>query len=225
MIGSAYFLTAVFAIFIYSSRIYTNRSVLAGVGKGYVPVEEGEVGPGVRKMIMRQLERSVVVAWECTPRNVHEEMKQRGGQRTVGNIVPVNPSCPPWGIIEHPGWSSPSRCAENLNPDVQFAEVVAELPNLVEAKAVSLATTGGETDPAMVDVLRRPRGISVRDYLLRLHQLGLVEQGHDFLPQYEHARFCARPISQEEFASLMDSFSRLLAGISSPSHNIITQLR
>src|ERR1700761_1641294 len=39
MIGGTYVLTAIIAIFIYASRLYTNRSVMVGVGKAYIPVE------------------------------------------------------------------------------------------------------------------------------------------------------------------------------------------
>lgn len=77
MIGGTYVLTALIAIFIYSSRLYTNRSVLAGVGKAYIPVEDGEVGRNVRKMIVSQLERSAIIAWEARPTLVLPRERRR----------------------------------------------------------------------------------------------------------------------------------------------------
>ena len=41
MIGGTYVLTASIAIFIFASRLFTNRTVMAGMGKAYIPVEPG----------------------------------------------------------------------------------------------------------------------------------------------------------------------------------------
>ncbi|KAL4945372.1 hypothetical protein BDV06DRAFT_184740 [Aspergillus oleicola] len=65
----------------------------------------------------------------------------------------IDPANPPWGVVEHPGWSapesslSPASNAEGDNtqgqqPPMQglcYRAVIRELPHLIEAKAVSLA--------------------------------------------------------------------------------------
>lgn len=73
MIGGVYVLTALLAIFIYTSRLYTNRTVLAAVGKSWIPVEDGEVGRSIRKMIVKALERSALIAWEGRPRDLTKD--------------------------------------------------------------------------------------------------------------------------------------------------------
>lgn len=251
MIGGVYILTALLAIMIYSSRLYTNRTVLAGVGKAYIPIEKGEVGSSVRKMIVKQLERSAIVAWESRPRDLEGEILQaerqgmlpadtmsvRREDYIVGRIIPVDPAKPPWGYLQHPGWTSPSHRQDNKNPEVQFLDVLAELPNLLEARAVSLAPpdpnmtpVGGQAmaDPAVVELLRRPETMGMRDYLTQLSYLGLVnppELGQTFVRMYEHARFCGRPATEREFERLMARFSELLAGMPELSPAIIQQIR
>ncbi|WPH00269.1 Hypothetical protein R9X50_00309300 [Acrodontium crateriforme] len=251
MIGGTYVLTAILAIFIYSSRLYTNRAVLAGVGKAYVPIEEGEIGKKVRRMIVKQMERSAVVAWECRPRDLDEEiyMAERQGSlptdnmisgnkdSLIGTIIAVDPARPPWGHVQHAGWSSPSRSAGNAMSHVQFADVIAELPHLVEARAVSMApldpSSGPENediraDPAIVETLRRPEAMGIRDYLTQLSYLGILSNSvlsESFLKQYETARFSGRPIDENNFQRLMATFSDLLSGITELDPAIIEQIR
>ncbi|KAK3113353.1 hypothetical protein LTR53_009441 [Teratosphaeriaceae sp. CCFEE 6253] len=250
MVGGVYILVAVITIFIYSSRLYTNRTVLAGIGKAYIPIEDGELGKNVRKMIVKQLERSAIVAWESRPRDLFGEIldAEKTGvlpaetgsvgknDYEVGRIIRVDPAQPPWRIVRHPGWSSPSQRDDNEYPDVQFMDVIAELPNLVEARAVSLAppdptTTprDGKTvaDPAVADLLRRPATMGMRDYITQLSYLSLTnppEVAQRFLRQYEHTRFCGRPCTEGEFADLMATFSELLAGMTQLDHAIIEQI-
>lgn len=251
MIGGAYLLTIIVAIFIYSSRLYTNRSVLAAVGKAYVPIEDEEVNRPVRKMIVKQLKRSAIVAWEGRPRDLYGEIlraEQEGllpredaarEKYIVGTEVRVDPENPPWGDVQHPGWSSPSHRSDNTNPDVQFADVIAELPHLVEAKAVSLAPAdplltpvgGGQStpaDPIVVEVLQRPGHMAMREYLTKLSYLGLVRPasaGQTFLAQYEHARFSNDPITSTEFNSLMAAFAELLSGMTTLDRRIVEEIR
>ncbi|KAK4553057.1 hypothetical protein LTR86_009784 [Recurvomyces mirabilis] len=251
IVGSVYVLVALLAIFIYSSRLYTNRTVLAAVGKAYIPVEEGEVGKNVRKMIVKQLERSAIIAWEAKPRNGFGEIyaaEQNGvlpaethsvnhNDYTVGRIIQIDPAQPPWGIVRHAGWSSPSQRDDNKYPNVQFADVIAEMPNLIEAKAVSLAPAdplstprNGQAlaDSAVVELLTRPTTMGMRDYIKQLAYLGLInpaEIGDVFMRQYEHARFCGRPVTEYEFADLMATFSELLAGMVELDQTIIEQIR
>lgn len=251
MIGGAYLLTIIIAIFIYSSRLYTNRSVLAAVGKAYVPVEEEEVNRPVRKMIVKQLKRSAIVAWEGRPRDLYGEIlraEQEGlipreeearEKYTVGTEVRVDPENPPWGDVQHPGWSSPSHRSDNTNPDVHFADVIAELPHLVEAKAVSLAPADplltpieGEqstpADPIVVELLQRPGNMAMREYLTQLSYLGLIKPasaGQNFLTQYERARFSNNPITTKEFNALMSAFAELLSGMTQLDRRIVDEIR
>ncbi|KAK3675942.1 hypothetical protein LTR78_004134 [Recurvomyces mirabilis] len=235
IVGSVYVLVALLATFIYSSRLYTNRTVLAAVGKAYIPVEEGEVGKNVRKMIVKQLERSAIIAWEAKPRNAFGEIyaaEQNGvlpaethsvnhNDYTVGRIIQIDPAQPPWGIVRHAGWSSPSQRDDNKYPNVQFADVIAEMPNLIEAKA-ALA------DSAVVELLTRPTTMGMRDYIKQLAYLGLINPadiGDVFMRQYEHARFCGRPVTEYEFADLMATFSELLAGMVELDQTIFEQIR
>lgn len=251
MIGGTYVLTALIAIFIYTSRLYTNRTVLAGVGKAYIPIEEGEVGRNVRKMIVKQLERSAIIAWESRPRDLLGEILGAENQGflppetdsvgrndyTVGREITVDPAHPPWGQVRHAGWSSPSHGVENFTPNLQFATVIAELPNLIEAQAVSLAPAEEAiipvngppmADPVVADVLRRPETMGLRDYLTQLSYLGLVDRpdvGQSFLLQYEKARFGGLPIPEKDFHSLMTVFAELLAGMTELKPEIIEQIR
>lgn len=205
MIGGVYVLTAIIAIFIYSSRLYTNRSVLADVGKAYIPVEKGEVIKKVRKLIQSQLERSAIVAWESRPRDVLGEVMEAekeglirqssgGGsfnrdEWTVGTIISTDPARPPWGEVLHPGWTAPAMARGEVLGNLHFEPVITEMANLIEARAVSLAPMEappdddvfgiGEQpvpDPAIVDVLRRQPTMGLREYLTQLSYLGLVNQ-------------------------------------------------
>ncbi|KAF2215508.1 hypothetical protein CERZMDRAFT_35703 [Cercospora zeae-maydis SCOH1-5] len=233
MIGGVSALTASIAVVLYSGRLYTNRRVLSDIGKPYIPIEDGEVSRLVRKMIVKQFERSAIVAWESRPRdfvNVNEY--------TVGSIIQVDPANPPWGNIQHPGWSSPTHRPGNKNPDVRFAEVVAELPNLIEARAVSLAPPDpivtpvqGQpraADPAVVDLLTRPKNMPLRDYLTQLGLLGLVqppEVGQIFVSQYERARFGFAPVTVDDFDKLMATFAQLLTGMNMLAPAIVEEIR
>ncbi|KAK4502455.1 hypothetical protein PRZ48_005880 [Zasmidium cellare] len=253
MIGGAYVLTIIIAIFIYSSRLYTNRSVLSSVGKAYVPIEDGEVGNMVRKMIVKQLQRSAIVAWESRPRDLFGEIllaAQEGILPTerrnvvdknayvVGTEIRVDPLNPPWGDVQHPGWSSPSHSDNNKTPGVQFDSVIAELPHLIEARAVSLAPSDpnsipveGEpqpADPTVVEVLKRPGTMGVREYLTKLAYLRLVQSpeiGQKFLTQYERARFSGNPVRPKEFDSLMSAFAELLSGMTELDPAIVDEIR
>lgn len=258
MIGGTYVLTALIAIFIYSSRLYTNRSVLAGVGKAYIPVEDGEVGRNVRKMIVSQLERSAIIAWEARPRDaMGEVMKaekegwlsgedlQEGSvgreQWTVGTAIVIDPANPPWGKVSHAGWTAPTHARGETLGNLQFATVIAELPHLIEAKAVTLAPPdpndeagffNEEEDPVadalVVETLRRQKTMGLREYLTQLSYLGLVNPpsvGQEFLSVYEKARFCGRPCSEREFNSLMATFAQLLEGMVELHPDIVAEIR
>lgn len=258
MIGGTYVLTALIAIFIYSSRLYTNRSVLAGVGKAYIPVEDGEVGRNVRKMIAAQLERSAVVAWESRPRDTMGEivLAEKEGwltdeehgvtgfdreQWTVGSAIEIDPAKPPWGTLQHAGWTAPAHARGETLGNLQFATVIAELPHLIEARAVSLAPPDPNAeagffneneaqvpDLLVVETLRRQKTMGLREYLTQLSYLGLINPpsiANDFLVLYEKARFSGRPSTEEEFNHLMAVFAQLLEGIQDLHPDIIAEIR
>ena len=258
MIGGTYVLTALIAIFIYSSRLYTNRSVLAGVGKAYIPVEEGEVGRNVRKMVLSQLERSAVIAWEARPRDAMgevtraekegwlsgEEEAESGFDReqwTVGTAIVIDPVKPPWGAVAHAGWTAPTHARGETLGNLQFATVIAELPHLIEARAVSLAPADPNAeagffneeedavaDMIVVETLRRQKTMGLREYLTQLSYLGLINPpsvGQDFLTMYEKSRFCGRPSSEAEFNRLMAVFAQLLEGMTELHPDIVAEIR
>ncbi|EHA47625.1 hypothetical protein MGG_03887 [Pyricularia oryzae 70-15] len=154
---------------------------------------------------------------------------------TVGTEVGVNfpPPKPVWGEIEHNGWGSP------LSPDfptLEYATVISELANLIEAKAVTLApevplsatayesSMGpdgqqlghahglGMRDPGAVALLQRG-SLGMRDYLASLAELGVLppsQTAAQFLVAYEHARFSTRPLSARRFREVMQLFAELL---------------
>jgi hypothetical protein len=258
MIGGTYVLTALIAIFIYSSRLYTNRSVMAGVGKAYIPVEDGEVGRNVRKMIAAQLERSAVVAWESRPRDTMGEilLAEKEGwltgednvtgdvdldQWTVGSAIVIDPAKAPWGEIHHAGWTAPAHARSETVGNLQFATVIAELPHLIEARAVSLAPPDPNAeagffneneaplvDQVVMETLRRQKTMGLREYLTQLSYLGLINPpsvGHDFLAMYEKVRFSGRPCPENEFNRIMAVFAQLLEGIGELRPEIIAEIR
>lgn len=181
VIAGGYLLTLILAILIYASRLYTNRTVIAGIPKTWIPVEKGDVRKSVRKIIMESLSRSAVIAWNARPRVLdHTTRSRQNAQAQVANVtsfqttgttikhhkllykkrvptekdetsVSIPPHPPVWGEIAHEGWSSP------LSPDLpnlQFITVILELPHLIEAKAVSLAPPDAtsKTNPPTPDL-------------------------------------------------------------------------
>lgn len=269
VIGGVYVLTALIVILIYSTRIYTNRSVLQAIPKPYVPVEEGEVGKMVRRMIVKHLRRSAIVAWDSRPRDVRgeadagedtdeeaeegrpgtadrEKEKEKAKKHKSGHgvpdatILPISAKAPPWGHISHPGWASPA--SPDL-PNLQYWSVICELPNLIEAKAVSLAPpdpnveTGSiqfphETpllpDAQVVTLLQRPRAMGLRSYLARLSELGLIKPsslGPAFLAQYELARFSTACLTETQFKDIMSIFADILNGMTELDPDVVDDLR
>lgn len=256
VIGGAYLLTFLIVLLIYSTRIYTHRTVLAAIPKGFIPVEDGELGKGVRRIVVKHLARSAIVAWDSRPRDLSAEengtlgdaeegtrpgtadskrdkekalKEKRSGRHGIeATILPVSAKNPPWGHVSHPGWATPS--SPDL-PNLQYWSVICELPNLIEAKAVSLAPA----DPALegvglqypdnapplpdaqiVTLLQRPRTMGLRDYLARLSEFGLLNPpslGPQFLAQYEYARFSTASLTETEFRDLMSVFADILNGM------------
>lgn len=122
-----------------------------------------------------------------------------------------------WGEIEHPGWASPN--SPDL-PNLQYSTVISELPNLIEAKVLTLAppVPGSPAerpalDPDAIALLQRPAHLPVRQYLAQLAELRVLEASRttaDFLSAYEHARYSTRAISNARFRELMHLFAEIL---------------
>ncbi|KIW02464.1 uncharacterized protein PV09_06272 [Verruconis gallopava] len=241
-VGAIYIGTLLVALFIWSSRIYTNRATLKEIPRCYIPVDKGEVPRKVHKMIKKQWERSAIVAWDSRPRDIREELTRMAheddetrhgfagllkGHAKKRTEIPPDVALAAWGHISHPGWSSPS---DAKLPSLEYYRVFVELPNLIEAKAVSLAppdpafyqnglVESGITpipDARVVALLQRPATQGLREYLARLADFNLVnppDAAEDFLAQYEAARFSTRPLTEYQFQNLMTAFSALLTGM------------
>lgn len=265
VIGGVYLLTSLVVLLIYSTRIYTNRTVLAAIPKSYVPIEEGEVGKGVRRMVVKQFKRSAVIAWDSRPRDIRDEdvdeekgelsrqhtaeskrekekaHKKKGHHHAPdATIIPVSASSPPWGHVSHPGWASPS--SPDL-PNLQYWGVICELPNLIEAKAVSLAPPDPVLeesaqqypdnapplpDARIVTLLQRPRAMGLREYLARLAEFGLLNPpslGPTFLAQYEYARFSTASLTETQFREIMAVFAEILNGMTEVDPEVIEEAR
>ena len=145
--------------------------------------------------------------------------------------------CPVWGHIEHDGWESP----ESDLPDLQYSVVLAELPNLIEAKAVSLAPPdpapsvpgSPALDPEAVALLQRAPNMTMRDYIGSLTGFGILPSGADgsedkapllipaFMDTYERARFSTRPMPKALFRELMHLFAELLRVMRPPDQALL----
>ncbi|KIH89195.1 thermatolerance membrane protein [Sporothrix brasiliensis 5110] len=126
---------------------------------------------------------------------------------------------------------------ENIN--LQYSTVLAELPNLIEAKALTLAPPDPFSaadpplfDPDAVALLERPSYMGLREYLYHLAELGVVDIEADapsrdapvadsdprslreivssFATEYEYARFSTRMISNHMFRQLMHDLATIL---------------
>lgn len=211
----------------------------------------------VRRMIVKSLKRSAIIAWDSRPRDTRGEIQGDGRTGTRpstaerahptlrrrshahdATIIHVSDSSPPWGHIAHPGWFSPAT--EDF-PHLNFWSVILELPNLIEAKAVSLAPP----DPALgiqsqtqdsvqiipdaqaVALLQRPATMGLRDYLGRLSSFGLISPpslGIKFLSQYEYARFSSSALTEPEFRNLMSVFADILSGMTEPDSALLAEI-
>lgn len=167
-----------------------------------------------------------------------------------------------WGAIEHPGWAPPDQLLAPLraraagggsgggsggaaagpldeNINLQYSTVLAELPNLVEAKALTLAPPDpfSLADPPLLDadavaLLERPPYMGLRDYLSHLAELGVIDMQADAPPRdapaadgdprslreivssfataYEYARFSTQMLFHETFRQLMHDLATIL---------------
>ena len=236
IITGAYVLTALIAIFLYASRLYTNRSILRDIPKTYLPIEKEDLpGKRVYRLIEECLARSAVVAYHAKPRSRRIEVEvPRAGERILAITRQTKQHhhehhlteheqqllAPKWGKVAHPGWQSP---AADEMPNLEFASVVEELIDLIEAKAVSLAPVdrlatpnedgAAPPDRRVIELLTRPDTNGMRTYLSHLVELGVVPEddlSEQFLVNYERARFRATPVTAPEFKQLMRMFAELL---------------
>lgn len=225
IIAGAYLLTLLIAIFLYASRLFNNRSVLASIPRPWSPVENGDVKRRMRRFIAEGLKRSAIIAYQARPRDLSDEQSPEESAHGATDDPPVRNSAPVWGIISHPGWSSPS--SPDL-PNLHYEPVIHELAHLIEAKAVSLAPKESiplmpiepdsppPRDPFAVELLQRPATMGLRDYIWHLTSLGMIHPsslGDDFLNIYEKARFSNRPLDETEFRALMHIFAAILRGM------------
>ncbi|EIT80797.1 aminotransferase, classes I and II, putative [Aspergillus oryzae 100-8] len=238
IISGGYIVTFILAALIYATRIYTNRSALAGIPKAWIPIEKEDVGKSVRRLVVEGLARSAIVAYQARPRDTAAD----GDTFADYPMLLIDRDRPPWGSVEHPGWSSPA--SPDL-PDLPYRTVIQELPNLIEAKAVSLAppdpfltatrsfdpsSPGAEQsipDTRVVDILRRPVSMGLREYLQHLASLNVIqppEIGAEFIALYERARFSSRELHETEFRDLMHIFAGLLRGMKSLDTHIMDDI-
>ncbi|CEJ61356.1 hypothetical protein PMG11_09891 [Penicillium brasilianum] len=228
-IAGAYVITFILAILIYATRIYTNRTALAGIPKAWIPVEKEDVNKSVRRLVMQGLARSAVISYQARPRDISDEAESFSNYKDLL----VNRDHPPWGFVEHPGWSSPA--SPDL-PNLPYQTVIKELPNLIEAKAVSIAPADDSVanvadpfpDTRVVEALQRPASMGLRQYIRHLTDLGVIkssELGADFLALYERARFSSHQLHEAEFRELMHLFAEILRGITSLAPPVLEVIR
>ena len=192
------------------------------------------------------------MSYESHPRDLRDEKAARGvGKRARWGRTPRGRQSldsakgfePAWGVIAHPGWSSP--CSSDL-PNLQFEPVVLELAHLIEAKAVSLAPSDPLSsyepdvlineaeveaqipDPVAVELLQRPASMGLRDYLAHLAAVGMLDLeplASDFLARYEHARYAGEELEEGEFRVLMGFFAEILRGMRPLDASIVDEAR
>lgn len=243
-------LTLLIAVFIYAGRLYAARSALARIPKDINwNKEPGKVGREIRK----GWARTSGISYESRPRDMRDEKATRGvkkkrsglgrtaeGRQSVDTVTSFEPV---WGVISHPGWSSPS--SPDL-PNLHYEPVILELSNLIEAKAVSLAPSDPLSsyepdlnlnqeeaeapvpDPVAVELLRRPASTGLRDYLSHLATVGMLDLEpltSDFLTRYERARYSGEELDEGEFRALMGVFAEILRGMRPLDVGIVDEVR
>ncbi|PTB70047.1 hypothetical protein BBK36DRAFT_1166247 [Trichoderma citrinoviride] len=252
IIASGYVITTLVVAFVYIVRLYVNRTVLASIPKSWVPVDKGDVKEAVHKVIAAGLSRSSAIAYAARPRvdeemmgdDVHDEdyedearmraKLEEWNEQALGRDepIPMPPHRPVWGVIEHCGWASPN------SPDLanlQYNNVISEMPNLIEAQALRLAPPDptSQSDPPMLDpeaaeLLQRLPSMSLRDYIGHLASLGVAvmdETVVDFLARYEAARFSTKPVCNAEFRELLHLFAEILRSIQPLDPAVLDHLR
>ena len=195
----------------------------------------GAVTGGLRTLLGRVTKRKSrkLKAWSA----LTEEEEKRIASWT-GNPEKTGSS---WDHIAHPGWSAPSM---SDFPSLQYATVIAELPHLIEAKAVSLVPANStlnhtsqdmvhlrspSVDSHILELLQRPAPMGMRSYLRRLVSLGVIvtvdRDVTEFIARYEYARFSDQILTVPEFRSLMTLFTKILQSMTeSDMHDLADRL-
>ncbi|ATY60150.1 thermatolerance membrane [Cordyceps militaris] len=230
VLALVYAATLLIIAFVYATRLYVNTTSLSAIPKSWIPVDRGDVAARVHRLIGAGLQRSAAITFLSRPRDrsVADDDAARENlfaqprvplktARTValelGVVLPARGTA--WADIEQPGWASPD--SRDL-PGLQYSTVLAELPNLIEAKALTLAPPQMQQEAAAL--LQRDPTSSLRTYVDALTELGVVDvdgQTGAFLAQYEYARFSTRPLTNSEFRSLMHLFAELLRTMRPPN--------
>ncbi|KAI1337388.1 hypothetical protein F5Y15DRAFT_391263 [Xylariaceae sp. FL0016] len=250
VIAIVYVLTVLIVAFVYVLRLYVTRTVLASIPKTRIPIEKGDVGKEVRNMILASISRSAAVAWEARPKVLAPDVPRRtsrnldDGEKSIGRRsregrkslqmfrsrppltaedemgIALPSLAPVWGDIQHLGWGSPASA--DL-PNLQYSTVLSELPNLIEARAVSQAPTDPTStlstpalDADAVALLQRNPSMTMRDYIAHLTHLRVLPTSQvaaEFTDLYEQARFSDRPLSDTTFRRLMHLFAEILRGM------------
>ena len=260
IVTGAYVVAAVLVLSFYGSRLYTSRAALAAIPKTNVPIEASGVGQNIRQLVEGELKRSAIIAWYSKPRGIraepdHESITSEERSKIITSCKhdDINNGAlslircterlialcePPWGSIKHPGWSSPSSLDF---PNVQFSKVIDELANIIEAKAVSLASPdndieGGASDlmtgvyisnEEAIALLRRSIDMDLREYLARLMSFGIMNDEDivvSFLAQYEKARYSGEELKETQFRDLMISFSTVLSAMADIKKPALAQI-
>ncbi|EPE07550.1 sucrase ferredoxin domain-containing protein [Ophiostoma piceae UAMH 11346] len=118
---------------------------------------------------------------------------------------------------------------------LQYSTVLAELPHLIEAKALTLAPP--QLDVEAVALLHRPIYMGLREYLAHLAELGVIDftasgGSHgdnrplgDVLPSfvatYEYARFSTQMLRHEQFRQLMHDLATILRRMTPLDPNLL----
>ncbi|KAI5456350.1 hypothetical protein BGZ63DRAFT_429009 [Mariannaea sp. PMI_226] len=244
ILAAVYIATIAIVTFVFFTRLYINKTDLDNIPKGWVPIDKGDVRSAVYKMINARLGRSANIAYISRPRLESDDSPEQGqllrsrskqsvdefGLPTEDVVVNLPPQPAVWGEIEHHGWASPT--SPEL-PNLEYITVLSELPNLIEGKALTLAPPDptSQTEPPILDadavaLLQRTANMSLRDYIIHLASLGVLEMDATttkFLSHYEYARFSTRPISEARFKELMHLFAEILRAMEPFDPNILDE--
>lgn len=192
VIAGTYLLTALLALLIYISRIYTFRRLLAEIPKEYVPMRKVDLPNRVHSAVTSGLSRSALITVRTRP----------------------NQALGAWGTVNHPGWAPPGGELQG----VQYVAVIKELSTVIETRAASINYGDKGIDSALPLVIARKRpDMTLRTYLDDLIILGLAPRNAVtvLLGIYEKARFggAGRGIEEAQFRTLMDAFAAVLRGM------------
>jgi len=196
------------------------------IPKRFVPIKKGDVPGRIRRRIVEGLSKGAVLAWQSKPKargpgggpavvedgaTQVREGTQRGQQLPPPppqQLEPLKPH-PIWGEINHPGWSPPD--SHDL-PNVEYAAIMAELPYIIEEKAIHIASRQATPSPELAS--RKPC-MSLARYISYLTALGYVDPrvGEVFVKEYEKCRFWlaeVEGVGEAQFRQLMKVFAGLL---------------